>query len=186
MIRTLYYCLEFIKRNKQRGPLTVKELQDTPTIVIKVMQQQSAANELGTINKNLLIKTNNSIIKLNPFIDKDGVMRVGGRSSFSDLPFDAKHPIILPKSNHVTKLLIERRHKLHLHTGIQQTLYLMRQMYWPIDGKGQIWKVIENCVICCKTNSPPTPYLMGNSPKPRITSSLTFAQVGIIIAVHLF
>lgn len=92
------------------------------------------------------------LFKLNPFIGADGLMRVGGRLRFANIPYNAKHPIILPKNHHVTNLLILNKHIFHLHTGVQQTLYAIRGKYWPIDGRGQIWKVIKNCVNCNKAN----------------------------------
>lgn len=43
--------------------------------------------------------------ELNPFLDDDGMVQVGGRLQNSLLPYDAKHPVILGKS-HVAWLLI--------------------------------------------------------------------------------
>lgn len=42
--------------------------------------------------------------ELNPFLDDDGMVQVGGRLQNSLLPYDAKHPVILGKS-HVAWLL---------------------------------------------------------------------------------
>jgi hypothetical protein len=34
---------------------------------------------------------------LDPFVDNEGILRMKGRLQFSDLGFESKHPIILPK-----------------------------------------------------------------------------------------
>jgi hypothetical protein len=37
--------------------------------------------------------------KLDPFIDSDGIIQVGGRLERSDIPYNSMHPIILPKES---------------------------------------------------------------------------------------
>ncbi|XP_033363073.1 uncharacterized protein LOC117241211 [Bombus vosnesenskii] len=108
--------------------------------------------------------------RLNPFLDKDGMLRVGGRLSHSPMPFNQKHPIILPKSS-VTALIIEHEHLLNLHTGTQATLYALRRSYWPIDGRSQVWSTLKKCVRCCRANPPPVDCIMGDLPAARITES---------------
>ena len=36
-----------------------------------------------------------------PFIDKQGLLRVGGRLKSATSPYSMKHPIIIPKKSHV-------------------------------------------------------------------------------------
>lgn len=77
---------------------------------------------LSDINKNQgHVKSDCKILNLNPFLDNDGVLRVGGRLAKSELPYDTKHPIILPKRDRFTTLLIDDSH--HVHGGAQVTPY---------------------------------------------------------------
>jgi hypothetical protein len=39
--------------------------------------------------------------KLNPVIDEDGLLRMGGRLSSVDMSQDEKHPLIIPRTHHV-------------------------------------------------------------------------------------
>ncbi|XP_043251669.1 uncharacterized protein LOC122396939 [Colletes gigas] len=121
---------------------------------------------------------NGKLQHLNPFLDKDDILRVGGRLKHSTMPFAQKHPIILPKS-FVTALIIENEHRMHLHSGTQTTLYAVRQRYWPIDGRSQVWQIIKKCVRCCRAHPPPINYIMGNLPEARITESRPFTNVGV-------
>jgi len=57
----------------------------------------------------------NSLLFLNPFLDGNQFLRVGGRLENSDLTFDQQHPLILPKGHHITTLIIEDIHKKNLH-----------------------------------------------------------------------
>jgi hypothetical protein len=54
----------------------------------------------------------------------------------------------------------------------------VRQRYWPVDGRSQVWRTIKECVRCCRSNPPPVEYLMGDLPEARITESRPFTNVG--------
>ena len=43
-------------------------------------------------------------------LDENGILRVGGRLDLAKLPFLKRHPIILPGTHHLTKLLIKSEH----------------------------------------------------------------------------
>ncbi|GFV17539.1 integrase catalytic domain-containing protein [Trichonephila clavipes] len=58
--------------------------------------------------------------------DSDGLLRVGGRLSNSDLPYVNKHPAILPGNHNLTVQIIVHFHRKNLHTGASSLLhYLM-------------------------------------------------------------
>ena len=60
---------------------------------------------------------NSSLRKLDPYVDFDGVMRVGGRLNKGQLSEDEKNPIIIPSQHHVAKLIIEFYHRKSKHQG---------------------------------------------------------------------
>ena len=48
-----------------------------------------------------------SLTRLNPKRDDNGLLRMDGRLRFADnLPYDTRHPILLPKNHPVTRLVI--------------------------------------------------------------------------------
>ncbi|XP_033313506.1 uncharacterized protein LOC117212664, partial [Bombus bifarius] len=73
----------------------------------------------------------------------------------------------------------EHEHKIHMHSGTQATLYAVRQRYWPVDGRSQVWRAIKGCVRCCRAQPPPVEYVMGNLPEARVTESRPFTNVGV-------
>ncbi|XP_046753077.1 uncharacterized protein LOC124416196 [Diprion similis] len=137
------------------------------------------AEELKDLTAGSPLRPNSKLSRLNPFIDKEGVLRVGGRLQHSSLPFSARYPIILPKNNHVTALIIDNEHRTHYHAGAQATLYAVRRRYWPLDGRSQVWKVIKPCITCTRMNPPFINCIMGNLPKHRVTEARHFAHVGV-------
>jgi len=52
---------------------------------------------------------------LNPFLDDDGILRVGGRLKNAQVPLSAKHQIILPNHHQITHILLRRIHEENAH-----------------------------------------------------------------------
>ncbi|KAJ8914334.1 hypothetical protein NQ315_011322 [Exocentrus adspersus] len=111
--RVVGYILRFIhntksKDNKFLGGLTLPELETALMTIIKHEQKFCFREEIKCLKSNHPIKTN--LKSLTPFIDKIGILRVGGRLDNAYISWDQKHPIILPKGNHITNLIINREH----------------------------------------------------------------------------
>ncbi|XP_068749394.1 uncharacterized protein [Montipora capricornis] len=105
-----------------------------------------------TANQNNL-KKNSSIYKLDPVLE-NGLLRVGGRLEHAPIENDAKHPIILPKRHHVTKLIIEYFHRASAHSGIEYTLSLIRQRYWILGARSNVRNIINTCFSCRRRQAP--------------------------------
>uniref|UniRef100_UPI001439C39A uncharacterized protein LOC117162199 n=1 Tax=Bombus vancouverensis nearcticus TaxID=2705178 RepID=UPI001439C39A len=178
LIRIIARCLRWKQKKNRAAPLTVTELRITHNKLIKLLQNIHLSEEIRTLQKDRNAAIKGELTRLNPFIDKEGILRVGGRLSHSSMTFAQKHPIVLPKSS-VTTRIIEHEHKIHMHSGTQATLYAVRQRYWPVDGRSQVWRAIKGCVRCCRAQPPPVEYVMGNLPEARVTESRPFTNVGV-------
>lgn len=75
-------------------------------------------------------------------MDINGILRCRGRLENAGIPESAKQPILLPKHNRYTDLVIDMYHRKALHTGIAQTLSLIRQKYWILHGRSAVGKVL--------------------------------------------
>ncbi|XP_076384154.1 uncharacterized protein LOC143262078 [Megalopta genalis] len=179
LTRVIAYCLRFISKPRVTGHLSVKELQRAKEKIILFTQQQSFAQELRDLKTDKQLNSKSKLLPLSPFIDERGILRVGGRLQNSNLPFEQMHPILLPRSSHVTDLIIRESHVQNHHSGLTATLYLVRQLYWPIDGKNITRKIIRQCVKCFRCNPPMTNYVMGNLPAARVLESRPFTNVGV-------
>ena len=60
------------------------------------------------------------ISSLDPFLDKDGIIHVGGRLDNSFINDNCKHPILLPKGGKVTTLFIQHYHKMAAHGDLEE------------------------------------------------------------------
>ncbi|XP_011169521.1 uncharacterized protein LOC105202636 [Solenopsis invicta] len=108
------------------------------------------------------------LVKLIPFKDEHGIIRVGGRLKHAVLYPDKRHPVILPRGSHFTMLVIEACHQKTLHGGVQLTLGQLRQRYWVPGGRLEIRRLIHRCIPCMRWRvaSPQPP--MSKLPKSRV------------------
>ncbi|XP_031639736.1 uncharacterized protein LOC116351735, partial [Contarinia nasturtii] len=118
------------------------------------------------------VQRSSSIIQLSPFLDENGLIRVGGRLRKSNLDYDAKHQILLPKKNFVTSLIIRGVHLLCLHGGPRCTESVLRQTYWVINSQIEIKKVVSKCVTCFRHRAKPMKQIMADLPAVRSQDSI--------------
>lgn len=175
--RVVAYCLRFLTKHK--GPILPEELTHAETIILRITQNRHFADEMRYLKSNKPIKSNSKILNLNPFLGEDKLLRVGGRLQNSILSYASKHPIILPRSSHITNLIIQYFHYRYYHTGNQTTLHLLRQKFWPIDGLNQIRKNIKKCQTCFRAKPIMLDYKMGNLPDSRVILNRPFYDTGI-------
>ena len=59
-------------------------------------------------------------------------------------------PILLPRQENFSKLLIQDiHHKIH-HCGVSQTLAQLRQRYWMAQGRTAVKMILKRCLICLR------------------------------------
>ncbi|XP_043262458.1 uncharacterized protein LOC122403168 [Colletes gigas] len=178
MRRITARCLRWRRISTTKGPLTSTEINYAHNVITKLIQRLHFTKELQQIRNNRTHTIKGKFQRLSPFVDQNGILRVGGRLKHSPMPFHQKHPIILPKTN-TTRLIIESEHRAQLHAGVQATLYAVRIKYWPIDGRSQVWQTLKHCARCCRAHPPPVEYIMGDLPKARVTETRPFTNTGV-------
>ncbi|GFW21270.1 integrase catalytic domain-containing protein [Trichonephila clavipes] len=104
----------------------------------------------------------------------DGLLRVGGQLSNSDLPYVNKYPAILPENHNLTVQIIAHFHRKKLHTGASSLLHYVREKFWPLNGRSLCRKVVHECLICFKSRPLLTSQLMGDLPRDRVVPDYPF------------
>ena len=78
-----------------------------------------------------------SLARFNPKKDDEGLLQVDGCLCLADdLPYNAKHPILLPKDHAVTRLVVtDTNERLGHGSGVDHTLTELRARFWIIKGR---------------------------------------------------
>jgi len=112
-------------------------------------------------------------------IDKEGLLRVGGRLQQSTLPYQTLHQIILPSNHHFTQLVVSAEHISLHHTGPQFLIASLREKYWIPKKRNLVKTVIHQCITYYRFKAQATQQLMGELPSTRVQASRTFLNAGL-------
>ena len=131
--------------------------------------------------------TTSIVRSLNSLLDDQGVLRVrGGRLAFAGLKYEQRHLIILPKSAHLTKLIVRKEHERMLHAGFQAVLSTVRRKYWPLSTRSVIKGITQQCMRCNRVSPRGTSYLMGQLVPARVSVQSPFLSAGVDYAGPLY
>lgn len=158
---------------------------DVFAAVIDTEQAFFYHNEINLLAKNRPVQPSSSLKSLNPFLDEDGLLRVGGRLANSGLTFDHQHQIIVPAGKIAESILLHL-HRTNCHCGPQLLLATSRQKYWIIGARSTARKVVQNCVICFRQRPRLIHQIMGQLPAARLSSARPFATTGVDYAGPFF
>lgn len=182
ILRIIAYCLRFARSGKvkrRENFIEPSEIASALQALIRTVQRESLAEEYLLLSKGESIRASSRVASLTPFIDKEGMIRVGGRLGNAMIPYESRHPLLLPKSHRLTQLIIEEEHVRSMHAGLQATMCAVRQRFWPIAMRSTTRKIIRDCVTCFKCKPVMSRALMSGLPGARVTVSRPFTHTGV-------
>nr|XP_029718140.1 uncharacterized protein LOC115260919 [Aedes albopictus] len=150
--------------------LSVEELENAKHQLVRLVQSETYQQEIKDLSTGKLVSPKSTIRNLLPFCDEKGILRVGGRLRHSNEPYETKHPILLPGNHPFTKLLARHYHHKLLHGGLRLMLAVIRENYWPVNGKptehnqNQLFWFLAVNRATCQRSSPPPASLLGSRP----------------------
>ncbi|GFU32858.1 integrase catalytic domain-containing protein [Trichonephila clavipes] len=185
LIRISALCLRFIYNCKVNPVLrkidciSASEFDHVTKVLVKQVQLNEFLTEIKCLKNGQPIPKGSKISSLNVVLDEDEILRVGGRLKHLTLSEFQKHQMMLPKAHHLTDLIIEHYHKKSLHSGLQTTLYLIRQFYWIPSGENHVRRILNKCITCFRTKTQTINQMKGDLPRDRIVPSRPFEKVGL-------
>lgn len=156
---------------RKYSALSYQELNDATMCIVKHVQGH--AFPVKNLSRNGS-QCPSDLISLTPFVDQQGFVRVGGRLANSNLPYKAKHPLLLPKKCNFSYLLCRHFHILAAHGGSNLSTALMRNTYWVVSGKQLMRSLIHSCVTCAKWHPKSPSPIQGQLPSFRMESTFPF------------
>ncbi|XP_028267113.1 uncharacterized protein LOC114439388 isoform X2 [Parambassis ranga] len=117
---------------------SLEERKEAELVSIKLAQEQAFSQEIKSLKQKKAVSKTSNLHKLNPFLDEEGVLRVGGRLRQAVLHPHVKHPAILPKSSHISALLVKHFHDKVYHQGYGMTLNELRANGWWVLGGSSV------------------------------------------------
>ena len=189
MRRFIFNC-QACQKNLTRlsGPLTVDELNMAIVYWVSHSQAASFTTEIKSLKASTptSLPKSSPLVLLNVFLDKSGILRVGGRQQNSRMTFDRQHPIVLCGKHPLSKLLIHTEHLRLLHAGPLLISASLGRRFYIVGGRRAIRSITRRCIICRRRSMRPQPPLMGQLPTERVTPDLVFNRVGVDYAGPIY
>lgn len=175
-VRFQHQSPEVIDRATKVIIKAVQSKEEFEVIAQSSRQNDSSRNEAKERKKSLKKST---LYQLDPYVDDAGILRVGGRLRQTNLSFNEKHPVLLPKGHHVSMLILRYYHEQVHHQGRQITHEALRNAgYWLVGGHGAVASVIGSCFTCRRLRRPMLEQKMADLPPDRAEIGPPFINVG--------
>ncbi|XP_029671495.1 uncharacterized protein LOC115240471 [Formica exsecta] len=185
LLRITAICQQVINRfrgtqdSSRTRQITPQALEAAKFYWVKAVQQHYFQQEIKTLSQKQSLPLSNPLLRLTPFTDSNGLLRIGGRLQSSLLPSSAKHPLIIPKESALTTLIISDAHLRTMHGGTRLTLSFIRNEFWIIGGRTPVRSHILKCVRCARYRQKRAQQIMGQLPVEKLTSSRPFLNSGV-------
>lgn len=174
-------------------PVTVETKSQAERFVIKAIQNEAFRDELSRLKnepnpsrtgeprlKNKELQYSSPLYRLDPFVDNQGMLRVGGITKAASISEDVKHPVLLPTEGNVSWLIARCLHETANHQGRDLTLNEIRASgYWIIGCSALVSKVIHACTTCRKLRASTSEQKMADLPRDRVTPSPPFTHCAV-------
>ena len=171
------------KTSEENPPSITEERRRAEQTIIKMVQEEAFAQEIQLLktkpSKNEM-RSQSQLARLDPFLDENGILRVGGRLTHSStLHHEMKYPAILPKKGHVTDLVVKYCHEKVAHQGRGMTVNEVRSNgFWIIGLGSTVAYHIHRCVQCRKLRGPTEVQKMADLPEERLEPTPPFTYCG--------
>ncbi|XP_065115485.1 uncharacterized protein [Paramisgurnus dabryanus] len=168
------------KGDKSNSHSTVAERENAKCIIIKDLQRNTYPKDIKLLSKGAQLSPGSKLYRLDAFLDQGGVLKVGGRLCDATLPNSVKHPAVIPKDHHVTKMIISQCHVNVKHQGKGLTINEIRsQGYWIPGMNRAVASHVHHCVTCRKLRRPTEEQRMADLPSERTNPSPPFTYCGM-------
>ncbi|XP_062839622.1 uncharacterized protein LOC134299740 [Anolis carolinensis] len=165
---------------KDSEPLQVQDMIKAKSVIFKSVQRSAFKQEIARLEQGLNIPNQSLLNELNPFLDKEGILRVGGRLAKAKLKACIKNPIIIPPNSHTALLLVRHHHERIHHQGRTLTEAALRnEGLWVVNAKRLVNSCIFKCVKCRRLRRNCQSQLMAELPQDRTLTDPPFSHVGI-------
>ena len=168
------------RKETLENELSSVEIENAELEICRFLQDKYFRETLECLKMGKDLPRQNSLRRLHPFLDKQNILRVGGRLDNAEVSYDVKHPILLPREHSVVCVLVRSVHHKVGHLGKETIISELRKKFWIVGIRILVKSIVRECIVCQKANARPLEPLMGELPKERVTADHpAFTFVGV-------
>ncbi|XP_041456247.1 uncharacterized protein LOC121408709 [Lytechinus variegatus] len=169
LIRVTAYVLKFVEKLKAARWIRSDDNVDPDERCLSTAQLQKAERFLIKEAQTTLHQRvkNGDFKTLSPFVDKEGIIRVGGRLDKAQISYEQRHPALLPYGAWISTLITRHMHQLG-HGGVAATAAKIRRQYWILQIHKLAKTVKYRCVMCRRMEHQVESQVMSDLPDERV------------------
>ncbi|XP_052750995.1 uncharacterized protein LOC128200722 [Galleria mellonella] len=170
LVRATARVLLFIRKCQRKNiQLDVSLMKEAEKLLTKKCQQDTFLTEISCLQQDKPIMRNSRLLKLTPYLDETGVLRVGGRiDRAAGVEPSTLRPVILDGRHRITRLLVYHHHKEAMHGSNELVVNQLRQQYWILKLRPTVRTVAAQCLSCRSRRASPQPQRMADLPAARL------------------
>ena len=182
MMRTMTKVIIAVQKFKKGRAYTEDASSQARRFILQEVQRKGFPEVYESLAAKRPIQKEDKMLPLNPWMDAEGLIRVGGRLQRSDLPTEEKHPILLPPKEPITRAILAHHHGKSMHQGRHLTTAALRRAGFHImNPRNVITSLLANCVICRRLRRKPEDQQMAQLPRARTERTAPFEHSGMDI-----
>ena len=161
LIRITTWKLRFTKNCRPNAlrcltlSLSTEELISAECYWNSLIQNTHFKIEIQALSKPSHLCPSSSLLPLNPILDANHLLRVGGRLQNSRLSYSVQYPLILHGKYPVTKLIIWSEHIRLLHAGPTLLTASLCRRCFIVGCRIAIRSITRGCVFCQRNSVKP-------------------------------
>ena len=126
-----------------------EEYLDAEKRIFILSQKESFAKDLEDLRRSQSLTRSSRIIKFNPLLGSDNLLRSTGRTSqMKEIPFEVKHPIILDSRQPAVCLLLQHTHQIQYQQGVEYLRSVIEREYAVLRLRSALRKQDSECLFC--------------------------------------
>ena len=172
LVNTVAILYKFCKRLRKVSVQLLDLTTMSQNFIYSMIQYEAFKDEIAVIEANTdNLPKSSPLYKCSPYIDDCGVLRIKGRIDLGkNIPESMKRPIILPKDNYGTKLIIQHYHEKFHHIHHETVLYEINQVFHIPCLRVQLKKIRNTCQKCKNESMNPIVPEMAQLPLARLAA----------------
>ena len=147
----------------RKRPVT-NSYEDARRHLLRKSQHKTFSDSIRYLLRGKELDKWDKLLKFTPFLDKDGLVRAGGRLKHAKIPYSQKHPIILDSKNSITKLIIEQAHNDCKYLGTDFVRAHLQHDFIIIGLRQFLKQLSKTCFICRRWRAQNVTPLMADLP----------------------
>ncbi|XP_046630675.1 uncharacterized protein LOC124310754 [Daphnia pulicaria] len=127
---------------------TLIRLQNDYLDLVRRCQRETYPDEISRLERGKVIRPTSTLQPLTPFLDADKVLRLGGRLSRANLPYEVLNPPILNGRHLLARAIIRAFHEQLHHSETDMVLAQVRQHFWITARRKAVKRARNECLGC--------------------------------------